>query len=62
MRATPETAEAEIQKFYDWLHDNDAIAPILYVPSIWGHSKRVAGFTNPVTEYDMPYENISLTA
>jgi len=62
MSATPENAEAEIQKFYDWLHDNEAIAPILFVPSIWGFAKRVSGFTNPVTEYDMPYENIQLTS
>lgn len=62
MSATPENAEAEIQKFYDWLHENDAIAPILFVPSIWGYSTRVSGFTSPVTEYDMPYENIVFTA
>jgi nickel transport system substrate-binding protein len=62
MDADPGHVEAEIQKFYDWLHDNDAIAAILFVPSIWGHSKRVSGFTNPVTEYDMPYENIVLKA
>lgn len=62
MSAAPENAEAEIQKFYDWLRDNDAIAPILYVPSIWGYSQRVSGFTSPVTEYDLPYENITLNA
>lgn len=62
MTAAPEQVEVELQKFYDWLRDNDAIAPILYVPSIWGHSNRVSGFIGPVTEYDMPYENITLTA
>ncbi|RNF33454.1 ABC transporter substrate-binding protein [Paracoccus methylarcula] len=60
--AKPEDTEAELQKFYDWLHDNDAIAPLLFVPGIWAHSDRVAGFTGPATEYDMPYENITLKA
>jgi nickel transport system substrate-binding protein len=58
--ATGDQIEPTIQKVYDWLHDNDAIAPLVYVPSIWAHSKRVQGFTSPVTEYDMPYENIVL--
>jgi nickel transport system substrate-binding protein len=62
MDAAPEDTEAELQKFYNWLRDNDAIAPILYVPTIWAHSDRVTGFTPPVTEYDMPYENIVLTS
>jgi nickel transport system substrate-binding protein len=62
MSASPETTEAELQKFYDWLHDNDAIAPILYVPTIWGLAERVSGFASPTTGYDMPYENIALTA
>ncbi|MCA0275689.1 MAG: nickel ABC transporter substrate-binding protein [Proteobacteria bacterium] len=58
--ATGDQIEPTIQKVYDWLYDNDAIAPLVYVPSIWAHSKRVQGFTSPVTEYDMPYENIVL--
>lgn len=59
MTARPENAEAELQKFYDWLRDNDACTPILYVPSIWAHSPRLGGFISPPTEYDMPYENIT---
>lgn len=59
--AAPESVQAELQKFYDWLHDNTAVAPLVYVPNIWAHSKRVSGFANPATEYDMPYENIVLT-
>ncbi|ESZ28714.1 nickel ABC transporter substrate-binding protein [Mesorhizobium sp. L2C084A000] len=58
--ATGDQIAPSIQKVYDWLRDNDAIAPLVYVPSIWAHSKRVQGFTSPVTEYDMPYENIVL--
>lgn len=60
--ASPEDVEPALQKFYDWLHDNDAIAPLIYVPSIWAYSNRVKGFSNPPTEYDMPYENIQLTS
>lgn len=60
--ATGDQIEPTIQKVYDWLRDNDAIAPLVYVPSIWAHSNRVQGFTSPVTEYDMPYENIVLAA
>lgn len=62
MAAKPADAEAEIQKFYDWLRDNEACSPILYVPSIWAHSPRLTGFVSPVTEYDMPYENITFTS
>ncbi|KUM27806.1 ABC transporter substrate-binding protein [Mesorhizobium loti] len=58
--ATGDQIEPSIQKVYDWLRDNDAIAPLVYVPSIWAHSKRVQGFTSPPTEYDMPYEHIVL--
>lgn len=60
--ATPEEVQPVLQKFYDWLRDNDAIAPLVYVPNIWAHSKRVQGFVNPATEYDMPYENIVLSS
>lgn len=49
-----------LQKFYDYLHENAAIAPMVYLPNLWAHSDRVKGFSNPATEYDMPYENISL--
>ena len=60
--ATGEQIEPTIQKVYDWLRDNDAIAPLVYVPSIWAHTKRLQGFASPVTEYDMPYENIVLAS
>jgi nickel transport system substrate-binding protein len=52
---------SSLQKVYDWLHDNDAIAPLLYVPGIWAHTDRVKGFEPPATEYDMPYEHITLS-
>jgi nickel transport system substrate-binding protein len=61
MTASPEDVQPALQKFYDWLRDNDAVAPLVYVPSLWAHSERVRGFVSPPTEYDMPYENITLT-
>ncbi|MER8859097.1 MULTISPECIES: ABC transporter substrate-binding protein [unclassified Mesorhizobium] len=61
MSALDPNMEANVQKVYDWLHDNVAIAPLLYVPGIWAHSSRVKDFKAPATEYDMPYENISLS-
>ncbi|MER9851724.1 ABC transporter substrate-binding protein [Mesorhizobium sp. M0106] len=60
MSAPEGEMEAALQKVYDWLHDNDAIAPLLFVPGIWAHAARVKGFQSPATEYDMPYENITL--
>ncbi len=59
--ASEDQVEAKLQEFYDWLRDEDMIAPLVYVPTIWAHSKRVQGFASPVTEYDMPYENIVLS-
>ncbi|MEK1929373.1 MAG: ABC transporter substrate-binding protein [Pararhizobium sp.] len=61
MSASEDEMEAKLQQVYDWLHDNDAIAPLLFVPGIWAHTSRVKGFTSPATEYDMPYENIRLS-
>ena len=60
MAATGDETGPALQKVYDWLAENDAIGPLLYVPGIWAHGKRVKGFQNPATEYDMPYENITL--
>ncbi|MDW9830321.1 ABC transporter substrate-binding protein [Sinorhizobium meliloti] len=60
MSASEDEMGAALQKVYDWLHDNDAIAPLLFVPGIWAHTDRVSGFEGPATEYDMPYEHISL--
>ncbi|ODR88540.1 ABC transporter substrate-binding protein [Sinorhizobium alkalisoli] len=60
MSASEDDMGAALQEVYDWLHDNDAIAPLLFVPGIWAHSERVSGFEGPATEYDMPYEHISL--
>lgn len=60
MSASEAEMQSSLQTVYDWLHDNAAIAPLLYVPSIWAHSTRVTGFQGPATEYDLPYEHITL--
>jgi nickel transport system substrate-binding protein len=61
MQASEANIESALQNIYGWLHDEAAIAPLLYVPSMWAHSPRVKGFQPPATEYDLPYEGISLS-
>ncbi len=60
MAAFGAESEPALQKMYDWLKAEDALVPVLYKPTIWAHSARVKGFAAPATEYDMPYEGISL--
>jgi len=54
--------EAAYQGFFDWLESNHAIAPIYHASRIWAHSSRVKGFAIPPTEYEMPFEGITLEA
>ena len=54
--------EQKYQLVYDWLEANKAVAPLLHPQRIWAHSSRVKGFAIPATEYDMPYENITLSS
>lgn len=61
MQASEANIASALQNIYDWLHNEAAIAPLLYVPSMWAHSPRVKGFEPPATEYDLPYEGISLS-
>lgn len=60
MSAAQDRSQATLQAVYDWLHDNHAIAPILYAPSIWANSKRAQNFHAPATEYDTPYEGLTV--
>jgi len=60
MAAPQEQSQSTLQAVYDWLHDNQAIAPILFAPSIWANSKRVRNFHPPATEYDTPYEGLTV--
>ena len=52
--------EPTLQAIFDFLHDDVACMPLYHNPSIWAHGERVVGFQAPSTEYDMPFENISL--
>ncbi len=61
MQASEANIETALQNIYDWLQAEAAVAPLLYVPSMWAHSPRVKGFTPPSTEYDLPYEGITLS-
>lgn len=61
LAADDATRAAAYQAFYDWLEENHAIAPLYHASRIWAHGPRVAGFTIPATEYEMPHEGISLT-
>lgn len=55
-----EDSEQALQTVYDWLNDNAAIAPVLFLPSIWAHTDRIGSFQPPATEYDTPFEGISV--
>jgi len=54
--------QVKAQAVYDWLHEEVAMAPVVYLPVIWAHSDRIQGFTLPATEYDLPYQGLSLKA
>jgi nickel transport system substrate-binding protein len=60
--ASEANAATATQAVYDWLHAESAFLPLFYNPSIWAHTERVKGFKAPATEYDLPYEGISLGA
>ncbi|WP_395015044.1 ABC transporter substrate-binding protein [Dongia sp.] len=60
IEGTGASPEESYQKVYDWIEKNHAIAPLLHPQRIWAHTARVQNFKIPPTEYDMPYEGISL--
>lgn len=60
MAASEADSQAALQAVYDWLETNYATAPLLYAPSIWAVSDRVATFEPPATEYDTPFEGLTL--
>ncbi|RWK43093.1 ABC transporter substrate-binding protein [Mesorhizobium sp.] len=60
--ASEDKVEAATQAVYDWLHQEVALLPLFFAPVIWAHSERVTGFAAPATEYDLPYENVTLSA
>jgi nickel transport system substrate-binding protein len=60
MTASAADAPAKTQAVYDWMHNETAFLPLFYNPTIWGHSERVKGFKAPATEYDMPYDGVTI--
>jgi nickel transport system substrate-binding protein len=64
MKKAASSNEAEVQQalqdVFDWLYENTAFAPMLYTPSIWAHTDRIAGFKPPATEYDTPYDGLQV--
>ncbi|TIP04559.1 MAG: ABC transporter substrate-binding protein [Mesorhizobium sp.] len=60
--ASESAAPAAYQAIYDWMYQETAFLPLFYNPAIWAHTERVKGFRAPPTEYDMPYEGLTLQA
>lgn len=58
LEATGSSPAASYQKVYDWITQNHVIAPIFHPQRIWAHSRRVANFKIPPTEYDIPYHRL----
>ncbi|WP_395015019.1 ABC transporter substrate-binding protein [Dongia sp.] len=54
--------ETKLQAVYDWLYDNAAVCPLVVAQRLWAHSKRVQNFSLPATDYDLPFQGISLKA
>ena len=58
MSASEKDAPEKAQALFDYLHAEALFLPVLYTPSIWAHTKRVAGFKAPATKYDTPYDGL----
>jgi nickel transport system substrate-binding protein len=52
--------EGAMQAVYDWLRDNTASCPLVVTQRLWAVHPRVAGFTLPATDYDLPFKGITL--
>lgn len=52
--------EGAMQAVYDWLRTNTAACPLVVVQRLWAVNPRVAGFSLPVSDYDLPYKGITL--
>ena len=60
VQAGDDSQAEHYQALYDWIHDNHAVAPLVYTPRIWAYADHVQGFEIPPTEFDMPFRGISL--
>lgn len=62
LAASDEELPGKLQAAFDWIHNEVACLPIIYLPVIWAHSERIQGFKVPPTEYDVPWQGLSLKA
>lgn len=53
--------QVALQAFYDKLRELALFSPILYRPTYWATSQRVKGFTVPPSDYDFPWQGLTLT-
>jgi nickel transport system substrate-binding protein len=60
LAAVGEERTRKLQAVYDWLYDNHAICSLVVPQRLWAHGERVATFTLPPTDYDMPFEGVTL--
>jgi nickel transport system substrate-binding protein len=49
-----------MQAVYDWLRSNTAAWLLVVTQRQWAVHPRVAGFTPPATDYDLPFKGITL--
>lgn len=60
LSAPDATRETEMQKIFNWLHENSAVAPLVVPQRLWAHSNRVTNFVIPAHDYDMPVQGVVL--
>lgn len=60
--ATGADREVKMQTLYNWLYENTAICPLVVSQRIWAHNPRVENFSLPPTDYDLPFQGITLKA
>lgn len=54
--------EAKMQALYDWMDTNRVICPLVVGQRIWAHNPRVQNFSLPATDYDLPFQGITIGA
>ncbi len=62
LTASGQDRDKKMQVLYDWLDDNRAICPLVVPQRIWAHGARVRDFALPATDYDLPFQGITVSA
>lgn len=55
-----DTREGAMQAVQDWLRDTTAACPSVVNKRLWAVHPRVAGFTPPATDCDLPFKSVTL--